>query len=232
MKLITWSCCVLLCSCQFMTQETNTTSQIKHESWKKHTHDSVLGFSKTLVYEYIQDNMTEQLWFFVNEENGIILYQPQDDMIKAVISYPNGEYITYGLDSHGMYEAIHQKIEIVNELPNNVNLLIAIDKEKKIDQSHVGMKSILSKGYTLKYDETNDRKEIFISEDIPINARQIYGFSALEGDSRLSIDLINYLNVLKKNQIITHVEGPCMKLKLLDYGDNTFYFSLTPFPKK
>lgn len=54
--------------------------------------DSILFFENALIYEIDVDGKKQEIWFYVNEKNGQILYLPNDEMIKAVISFPNGEY--------------------------------------------------------------------------------------------------------------------------------------------
>ncbi len=62
---------------------------------------------------------------------------------------------------------------------------------------------------------------IYVTTQIPINSRQIYGFCRLNGDARVNPSL-DYLNVLNKNQTITHIEAKGFSMKLLNYGSNPY----------
>ncbi|MFN3756139.1 MAG: hypothetical protein ACK4RM_04225 [Flavobacterium sp.] len=190
--------------------------------------DSSLVFTKALVYEFTTPTESGELWFYVNKENSQILYKPNDDMIDAVVSYPNGIYTIYGRKGDGDFASIHQKIEFVNGEIQNQNSLQPIEKSMTIDQSHIGMKTIESKGFKILYEKTNEHETVFITSQIPINARQIYGFAALEGDAKTPVDF-NFLNVLHNHQLITYIESKYFKIMLLDYGENPYFFSLRPY---
>ena len=69
---------------------------------------------------------------------------------------------------------------------------------------------------------------LFATTQIPINSFQLYGFSRLDGDSKTAINL-DFINVFKKNQLITHIERDNFKLQLLNYGPNSYEFQLKEY---
>ena len=54
-----------------------------------------------MIYQYEQNGIKEELWFYVNEQKNEILFVPNDDMIQGVISYPDGTYKIFGTDENG-----------------------------------------------------------------------------------------------------------------------------------
>lgn len=232
MKIELLYCCFIFCSCQLKDNQIEIEKQkeigIEQIDLNYKQQDSSLLFTKALVYEFTSFNESGELWFFVNEENGQILYKPDDDTIDAVISYPGGEYKIYGKNGKGTFAVILQKIKTVNDVIMNHKLIQSNEIKISIDQNHIGKLPIESKGYIIQFEKNNEQETVYITNQIPINARQIYGFTVLEGDAKIPIDL-NFLNVLNKHQLITHIESPYLKIKLLDYGDNPYYFSLKPF---
>ncbi|MGF1557139.1 hypothetical protein [Paucihalobacter sp.] len=229
LKLFHLSCCVLLSACQISNdkEQVNQFAVLRENRDSETPQDSVYSFQKALVYQYSTSMETGQLWFFVNETNGQILYQPNDDMIEAVISFPNGKYHVFGKDEQGKNFFLSQEVKAINKEIEDQPFLTSLKNIKTLDQSHIGIKPILSKGYILQHENTNEKEKIYSTNQIPINAKQIYGFAALEGDAKLPHD-INFLNVLKSNELITHIESDYLQLELLDYGENPFYFSLKP----
>jgi hypothetical protein len=67
----------------------------------QNTSNPIAYFDKALTYQYEKNSIKNELWFYVNETTQQILYVPEDDMIQAVISYPNGTYIIYATDENG-----------------------------------------------------------------------------------------------------------------------------------
>jgi hypothetical protein len=63
--------------------------------------DSIAYFENALTYQYEQNGAKEELWFYVNEQKKEILYVPNDDMIQAVISYPDGTFKIFATNEKG-----------------------------------------------------------------------------------------------------------------------------------
>jgi hypothetical protein len=77
------------------------------------TSNPIAYFDKALTYQYEKNSIKHELWFYVNETTQQILYVPEDDMIQAVISYPNGTYIIYATDENGRKIKIKQQVDAV-----------------------------------------------------------------------------------------------------------------------
>jgi len=219
-------CCIITCSCQLNTERESKDIPLstKVKITTETDLDSILSFQKALVYEYKTKEDKGELWFFVNENKGQILYQPNDDMIEAVISYPDGLYEIYGKDTNGKMVVLTQNVNEINSKAQNKAFLIPLGTSMQIDQNHVGEKPIESKGFRVSFEKTSELEMIFITAQIPINARQIYGFGALEGDAQIKLG-INFLNLLNKDELIAQLENPLLQLKLVDYEENPFYFN-------
>jgi len=190
--------------------------------------DTIAYFENALTYQYEKNGIKEELWFFVNEKEKQILYVPNDDMIQAVISYPDGTYKIFGTNEKGEKVILKQQISAVfgEELDDEV--LKKMEKTKTISQKNIQQKDILSEGFSMKYLKMEGGEILFATTQIPINSFQVYGFSRLEGDCKLPISL-DYINVFKKKQLITHIEQDNFTLELLNYGPNPYEFNLKEY---
>ena len=192
------------------------------------TKDSIAYFENALIYEYEQNNIKEELWFYVNEQKNEILFVPNDDMIQAVISYPNGTYKIFGTNEKGNKIVIEQKNSAVFGAEVDDTVLEKINQTKTISQKNIQQKDILSNGFSMKYLKMEGGETLFATTQIPINSFQIYGFSRLDGDCKLPINM-DYINVFKKNQLITHIKRDNFKLELLNYGPNPYEFNIKDY---
>jgi hypothetical protein len=195
---------------------------------KQQEKDSILYFENALIYEFKQNGEKSELWFYVNEKKNQILYVPNDDMIQAVVSHPNGDYLIFGTQENGKKTVIKQNISAVvtNEIDEKV---LKSNKETiLISQKNMQQKDILCNGFVMKYLQMKGSETLFATNQISINAYQIYGFSRLDGDAKLNFSL-DYLNVFKKTQLISHIERTDLKLKLLNYGPNPYEFIVNEY---
>lgn len=190
--------------------------------------DSIAYFENALVYQYEQNGIKEELWFYVNEQKNEILFVPNDDMIQAVISYSDGTYKIFGTNEKEEKVILKQKISAVFGEAIEDNILEKISETKIISQKNIQQKDILCEGFSMKYLKMEGSETLFATTQIPINSFQLYGFSRLEGDSKLPIS-IDYINVFKKNQLITHIERKDFKFELINYGPNPFEFNLKDY---
>lgn len=187
--------------------------------------DTIAYFENALIYQYEQNGIKEELWFYVNEQKKEILFVPNDDMIQAVISYPDGTYKIIGNNEKGEKVILKQQISAVfgEELDDEV--LKKRAETKTISQKNIQQKDILCDGFSLKYLKMEGGETLFATTQIPINSFQVYAFSRLDGDCKLPISL-DYINVFKKNQLITHIERDDFTLELLNYGPNPYELQL------
>lgn len=187
--------------------------------------DSIAYFENALIYQYEQNGIKEELWFYVNEQKNEVLFVPNNDMIQAIISYSDGTYKIFGTNEKGEKVILKQKISSVFGKALEDNVLEKISETKTISQKNIQQKDIFCEGFNLKYLKMEGGETLFATKQIPINSFQLYGFSRLDNDSKLPIN-IDYINVFKKNQLITHLEREDFKLELLNYGPNPFEFQL------
>ncbi|MGV7106633.1 hypothetical protein [Flavobacterium sp. U410] len=222
----------ILLSCQKQQEKT----VLNHEKQSlvlehKEEPDSIQYFPNALTYQYEMDDLKEELWFYVNEETQQILYVPNDDMIQAVISYPNGDYEIYGTSENGLKMVLKQNISAVTVDEVYDNLLKPLAITKTIDQSNIQQKNIICKGYQFDYLKMQGSELLFATAQIPINSYQIYGFSRLNGDVRITIGL-DYINIFGKADLVTHIQRPDFKLELLNYGPNPYEFKTSDYQYK
>jgi hypothetical protein len=188
----------------------------------QNTSNPIAYFDKALTYQYEKNSIKHELWFYVNETTQQILYVPEDDMIQAVISYPNGTYIIYATDENGRKIKIKQQIDAVLTNGDFSKLLTALpENNTTISQKNIQQADIKTLGYILHFQKSNESEMLNITSQIPINSYQLYGFSKLDGDAKLPLNL-DYTNVVKKNQLITHIDGAYFYLQLLNYGPNPY----------
>ena len=190
--------------------------------------DSIAFFENALVYQYEQNNSKKELWFFVNEKEKQILYVPNDDMIQAIISYPDGKYIVFATDERGQKIRMVQQVNAIVSSEIEDNVLSSLEENRVISQKNIQQNNIICKGYILKYLKMEGSEILFATTQIPINSFQLYGFSRLDGDSKTAINL-DFINVFKKSQLITHIERDNFKLELLNYGPNPYEFQLKEY---
>jgi hypothetical protein len=221
---------LVLVSCNEETKSINIQplADTMQETVQTSKNNSILYFENALTYEIDKDGEKEEIWFFVNEKTKQILFQPKDEMIHAVISFPNGDYKIYASEEFKDHVVFTENIEAVLNNSIEKNVIKSNKKIKKIDQKNIQQKDIISEGFMMKYTQMEGSETLFATTQIPINAWQIYGFTRLDGDAKLSSDF-DYLNVFQKNQVITHVFNPQLTLKLLNYGPNPFEFSVKEY---
>lgn len=219
----------ILLSCQKLEEKPHVVheeqSLIPQENEQQ---DSIVYFPNALTYQYEINGLKEELWFYVNEKTQEILYVPNDDMIQAIISYPNGDYKIFGRDEKGLKTVLKENISavVVDEVYDN--LLKPSEITKTIDQSNIQQKNIVCRGYQFEYLKMQGSELLFATTQIPINSYQIYGFSRLNGDARITIGL-DYINIFSKLDLITNIERSNFKLELLNYGTNPFEFSISEY---
>jgi hypothetical protein len=190
----------------------------------------ILKFQNALTYQF-ENNTTDEkqeLWFYVNEKMKQILFVPNDDIVKAVVSYPNGKYEIYVVDENSQKRILKQQINDVSIAELKQNILKSTNEKVIIDQKNIQQKNIFCKGFRLDYLKMNGSELLFATTQIPVNSYQIYGFSRLEGDAKLPFSL-DYINIFNKKQLITHIDREDVNMRLLNYGSNPYEFSTNGF---
>lgn len=208
-----------------LKNDTAVTPQIGETS---KSNDTIAYFENALVYQYKQNNVKEELWIYVNEQKNELLFVPNDDMIQAVISYPDGMYRIFGTNEKGEKVLLKQFISSIVEEVYKDEVVEKVNQTKIISQNNIQQKDILCQGYYMKYLKMEGGETLFATTQIPINSFQIYGFSRLEGDCKLPINM-DYSNVFQKNQLITHVERDNFRLELLNYSPNPYELNIKDY---
>lgn len=203
----------------------NTLALTEKQAFVQFKQSETYYFSDALIYEYQSNGAKEELWLYVNPKTKQILYLPKDDMIKGVISFPNGSYKVFCKTEFGKDTILTQVVKEVLYTAKPIIKLLPLNKTKLIDQKNIQQKPIFCSGFEFDYLKMAGSETLYITKQIALNARQIYGFSKLDGDAKLNIDL-NYLSLLSRNQLITHVNRSNFSLKLVNYGPNPYYLTL------
>lgn len=202
--------------------------KIKGKQMEAMAADSIAYFPNALTYRYKKDGEENELWFYINEETQQILFIPDDDMLQGVISYPNGEYKIFGADENGKKMILTQKVDAVVAEEVLDAALVSTHKTKTIDQKNIQQKNIECFGYKMNYLKMDGQEILFTTNEIPINSFQLFGFCRLAGDAKLQIDM-DYINLLKKQQTLTHIERANFSLELINYGPNPYEFLTAEF---
>lgn len=228
----------LFVACKNETKITNAISNDKDTltynvktSDEIHKLDSILYFENALIYEMDVDGRKEEVWFFVNEKTGQILYEPKDEMIDAIVSFPNGDYNIYAKGEFEGNVILKEHIDQVASQDKIENVLESNEQIKIIKQVNSQPYDIICKGFKMNYQEMEGSEILFATTQIPVNAWQIYGFSKLEGDALFPINL-NYLNVFNSNYLITHIYYPQLALRLITYESNPYEFEISGYKEK
>ena len=211
-----------------LTKKDSKNTQLKVIQEKQK--DSIAFFDKALTYRYSINGLTEELWFYVNEETQQILYIPNDDMIQAVISYPDGKYVVFTIDETGKKIRLEQVVKAVISPEIEEKVLSLLEEKLIISQKNIQQKDLVCDGYIMKYLKMEGSEILFATAQIPINSFQVYGFSRLEGDCNIPINL-DFINVFPKKQLISHIDRQEFNLQLVNYGPNLYEFNTKPYLK-
>lgn len=196
-------------------------------SFKTYSQSSktTLNFPNAFIYEVVKGNEKSELWVYHNPKTGQFLYVPNDDIVKAVMGSANGVYTVYGQNEIGKKVKFLQTISKVLEHSPKNNLLKRIDKTKTISGAQG---KIISDGFTLNYLKTNEIDTLFLTTQIKGNANVLYGFSRLDGDSKLP-NPFALLGEVPNNQFLTEYVSKYSSVKLIAYESNPYNFDITGY---
>lgn len=199
----------------------------------KYDPGQTLYFSHTFIYQYGDDGEEpKEFWIYHNPENGQLMYMPEDPMVEFVVSDTLGNYYFFGNDGHGGQTVGSQFVDWVaspDAYMKNVSYPISdqyvslkpTGKKKSLDQSsHIDGKSIVGKEYKWEFSKLSGTQSTYITEMIPVNFYQVYGFNKLEGDIHLPVVALDFTGILGKNQTITQLTSEGFKLELAYYQFN------------
>jgi hypothetical protein len=217
------ACCLVGCRPSTTTNQTADVSQASAEQ----TASDELYFSDALIYEYASESGEKgELWFYVNPETGLVLYVPNDEMVKGVVSAPDGSYTIYGADEHGDgITSIVQKVEAVAAAGSTYEDLAPLPDPKILPPMNSRQQDLVSKGYHLKYLKMEGGETFYATTQIPINSYQLYGFCRLDGDSKLPV-AFDFIGIVGKDQTVTNLAREGFKMDLINFESNPYYLSI------
>lgn len=224
---------------EIITEEQNSNSEaqeyIEEANHLEYDPSKTLYFSHAFIYKYTDEDELKEFWLYHNPENGQLLYVPEDEMIDFVISDPDGNYYFFGNDGHGNDIVDAQFVEWVanpefydeNEtypISDQYVKLIPTGMKKVLNEySKIDGKEIISEEYKWEFTKMKGEQSTFITNMIPINFYQVYGFNKLEGDISLPYSSLDFVGVFGKNQTITEFKSGTTKVELLSYEFNPYF---------
>ncbi len=214
--------------------EVNKEEGIKWSGEGDHKYDpsQTLYFSHAFIYTYTNAEESGEFWIYHNPENGQLLYMPEDPMVDFVVSDTLGNYYFFGDDGHGVKTVDSQFVDWVADsklYDKNASYPISdkyvsikpTGKKKSLDElSNMEGKPLVGKEYQWTFNQVSGNQSTYITEMIPINFYQVYGFNKLEGDIALPVRELDFAGIFGKNQIITYLESEDLKLELSFYQFN------------
>lgn len=194
------------------------------------------SFDKALIYQYAYPDSEGEFWVYLHE-NGSILYVPQDEMIDFVIADTSGNYYTFGDNGHGEKVVTSQRIENLSERINEINPELTVSNEfleitplsyeRTLDQKDALQPEIKSVGYQLIYQKMAGQQNVFVTDQIPVNANLLYGLTRIGGDVQLNIPDFYFTGIFNPDQLVTHIERDNFMLKLISYEYNPYFVDLS-----
>ncbi|WP_157418000.1 hypothetical protein [Aequorivita capsosiphonis] len=192
-----------------------------------------LYFSHAFIYSYGDEGEEpEEFWLYHNPDTGQLMYMPDDPMIKFVVSDTLGNYYFFGNDGHGEQTIGSQFIEWVANpefydeklsypVSDQYVSLKPTGKTKSLEEyNNVDGKPIVGKEYKWEFSKLSGDQSTYITEIIPVNFYQVYGFNKLEGDIRLPAVGFDFSGIFGKNQVITKFTSGEFELELVSYQFN------------
>jgi len=192
-----------------------------------------LYFSHAFIYKYADEGEEpKEFWIYHNPENGHLMYMPEDEMVEFVVSDTLGNYYFFGNDGHGVKTVGKQFIHwIANKDSYNENAsypvsdqyvsLKATGKKKSLDDSsNINGKPIVGEEYKWEFSEVSGTQSTYITEMIPVNFYQVYGFNKLEGDISLPVVALDFTGIFGKKQTVTQFTSEGFNLELTHYQFN------------
>ena len=195
-----------------------------------------LYFDHAFVYEYTtEEGKIEEFWIMHNPKTGQLLYDPGDEMVDFVVSDPLGNYYFFGSDGHGNKTVDSQYVDWVadpdlydeNETypySDQYVVLTPTGNKKSMDEnSTIDGKPIVMEEYIWDFKKVRGYQTAYITEMLPVNSYQVYGFNKLEGDIRLPDKDLDFVGTFGKHQTVTQVDYGKIKTELVAYTYTTYF---------
>lgn len=186
-----------------------------------------LYFPNALIYQYEYRGEKGELWIYHNPQTGNMLYAaPGDDMMDAVISYPDGNYTSYFQTEAGKFNSYTQLLSDINKEWTQPKELEAI-KTTAPKYYLIDNNKIAANAFQINYLKAAS-ETVWTTNAISGNAHQFYGFYRLQGDAQIQLP-IDYAYFLNKEEWLTEVHNPYFKLKLIAYEHNPYWFNTSKY---
>ncbi len=203
-----------------------------------------LFFDEVLIYKFTEKNGTSEHSIYFNPKTQYLLYDPQDEMVNAIISHTDGSYWIFGTGEHGKKTAHKQQIdevaderlyEATADYPNSNRYITYTPMNEQWDfKDKIGVfPSLLSDGYQMKDRESTQPGSLYLTTQIPLeNTYQIYGFTKIEGDLKLPW-VLNGIGEFSKKQLLTKYEQKSkwgdLALELTSYSFTSYYLNVCDY---
>lgn len=190
-------------------------------------------YSHALIYRYETLSEKGEFWIYHNPKTGSILFAPEDEMVDFVVADTLGNYYTFGNNGHNEKVVSKQHIDWItstkereeSSLPqsNEVFLFKPLTEKRTIPTTENNQKLIECIGFKMIYNKMIGHQNLFLTENIPVNSYQIYGYNRLEGDVKLPVPQLDFIDIVSRKQLATHIESDTFKLELIDYQYNPYH---------
>jgi len=198
---------------------------------------TTLYFSHAFIYEYGvagSDEDRGEFWIYHSPETGNLLYDPNDEMIDFVVSDPKGKYYFFGTDGHGANTVDHQTVDWVSDensydtaaaypISDNYIKFTKTGEQHTVEDGTVDGNPIIGEEYLWAFQRLSGYQTTTVTEQIPINFYQIYGFNKLDGDIQLPVNSFDFTGIFGKHQSVIRFQSEQFILELKAYQFNPYY---------
>ncbi len=196
-------------------------------------------FSHALIYHYTNkvDSTEGEFWVFLDPVTGTMCFQREssfgatDEMNEAILALPNGQVIACGKGENG--KSTRETFQNDGVLPIPEDIKFQQDNFKSYcvptgrSRKEYGWEST---EHVLSYIKTNDKTRLWLAK-VPFGVYPLYAFDEWGGDAQLPVPM-SYTYVLGPKQLITELDDPYLKVKLIGYESNPYFLDLTKFVKQ
>lgn len=192
-------------------------------------------YTHALIYRYETLSEKGEFWIYHNPKTGSILFAPEDEMVDFVVADTLGNYYTFGNNGHDEKVVSKQHIDWIpfpkegkkEDLPqsNSIFTFKPLSEKRTLYTAENNQKLIECNGFEMIYNKMIGQQKLFLTERIPLNSYQIYGFNLLQGDIKLPVAQLNLIDIVSRNQLATHIENDSFKLELIAYEYNPYHIS-------
>lgn len=213
----------------------NTNQPVTEADHSEYDPKTTLYFSHALIYKYWDETQPDsegELWMRYNPETQNVLFVPDDEMIDFVVSSPDGNYYFFGNDGHGELTVSHQHVDwVTNNYDESATYPVSDSYVKfsktnriiKVENFSLEGKPIKGDEYQWEFQKIAGKQLTAVTEQIPINFYQIYGFNKLDGDIQLPVNYLDFVGIFGKNQTIIRHESEPLHLELIAYESNPYF---------